>query len=244
MILEMINIEKSYKETNFILKDINLQLYRNEIVGIVGENGAGKSTILKLIAGLIEYDKGKIIFNGELTSKLNGKKNRNMRKKISYIFQDSNLLKNKSVYYHFTLPFKLSRKKIDDQMIDEMLKFMNLTQYKHSKCENLSGGQSQKVAIGVSLLSNAEIILCDEISSALDKLAEEEIFNLLLEVRNKYNSSIVIISHNMSIIKKYCEKVYFLADNSIYDTISPNQGTFKNSDKNFYKYVKGYLLDD
>lgn len=241
MLVEIKNISKTYQNTSFSLENITLDIKKNEMLGLVGENGTGKSTILKMIAMLESIDGGDILFMGRSIYDIKGKELRDLSKKHAYIFQENNLLMNKTVYYHLSLVYKLKSQKIDKQKIDEVLEFMNLTKFKNSKCSNLSGGQAQKLSIAIALLFEPRLILCDEISSALDKTSEEEIYNLLQKIKNTRNCSVFLISHNLRIVKNFCERVYFLKKNGKIEEIFPKKTRAEEKKTEFFDYVKEYL---
>ncbi|TYL22967.1 ATP-binding cassette domain-containing protein, partial [Streptococcus pyogenes] len=137
-----------------------------EIVGLIGSNGTGKSTILKMINGLMSCDQGHIYYQGQELKELSASQLRQMRKDIAYIFQHHNLLPGETVFYHLSLVYKLNHQKVDHEAIDDILDFLGLTRVKQVKCHSLSGGQQQKVAIAMAILQKPRLILCDEISSA------------------------------------------------------------------------------
>lgn len=221
--LEFVNVYKSYENSNFKLNNINFELKENEILGLIGENGTGKSTILKLANALVELDGGDILYNKNSIKSMQSEALREYRKNVSYIFQNANLMQNKTVFYHLSLPYKLNNQKVDNQEIDEMLTFFNLSDKKYVYCNKLSGGQKQKIAIAMSLLQNPKILLCDEISSALDTNSEKEIFDLLKSITKKMGISIIIISHNLQVLKNLCDRVMILKDGSILDTVKPRK---------------------
>ena len=121
---------------------------------------------------------------------------------------------------------------------------MNITRLKNSLCGSLSGGEQQKVAIAMALLQEPEILLCDEISSALDTNSEKEIFYLLNKLRETTNISILMISHSLSLLKNFCDKVIIIDDSTIKDVIVPKKDNEKDYDENYYNYVKEFLLND
>lgn len=244
MIIEFKNVSKNYKNSNFKLENINLKINKKEVIGIIGQNGTGKSTILKMINGLVKNDTGEIIYKGINISSLNEKNLRDMRKNISYIFQNFNLLEGETVYYHLSLIYKLKNIKINTAEINNILKFMNIEKLKYVTCRNLSGGQQQKVAIAMSLLQKPELILCDEISSALDSNSEKEIYDLLIKLKKTTNISIVIISHNLTILKNFCDKVIMLENSTIKETIIPKKTSNIDYNKDYFNYVKEFLTND
>ena len=169
---------------------------------------------------------------------------RQTRKNLAYIFQHSNLIDNKSVYYHLSLVYKLNKVPVDKEKVNNILEFMNISRLKDSLCGSLSGGEQQKVAIAMALLQEPEVLLCDEISSALDTNSEKEIFTLLNKLRETSDISIVMISHSLSLLKNFCDKVIIIDNSTIKDIIIPNKDIKDDYDSNYYKYVKEFLLDD
>lgn len=215
---------------------------KKDVLGIIGKNGTGKSTILKMANRLVNPDSGEIYYKENPISKMSELQLRNLRKEIVYIFQEANLLENKTVHYHLSLVYKLRSEKTDENEIDKILEFMDLARLKNSYTYELSGGQKQKVAIAIAILQKPKILLCDEITSALDTDAEREILNLLEKIKEKYEVSIMIISHNLIVLKNFCNKILFLDDNTIKETIFPNKST-SDSDENYYEHVVRYLND-
>ena len=121
---------------------------------------------------------------------------------------------------------------------------INISRLKDSLCGSLSGGEQQKVAMAMALLQEPAVLLCDEISSALDTNSEKEIFTLLNKLRETSDISIVMISHSLSLLKNFCDKVIIIDDSTIKDIIIPNKDIKDDYDSNYYKYVKEFLLDD
>lgn len=241
MILEFSNVKKQYKKSNFNIENISFSLSEGEVIGLIGRNGSGKSTILKLANKLIDKDAGEIRYLGKSLNSMSEIELRDLRRNVVYIFQDANLLENKTVYYHLSLVYKLQNKKIDEKEIDSILDFMDISRLKHSYTSHLSGGQKQKVAIAMALLQKPKVLLCDEISSALDTKAEEEIYGLIREIKSKSNISIIMTSHNLDVLKAFCDKILFI-DGGIKAEIIPNSGN--NNDKlDYFNYVMEYLND-
>lgn len=169
---------------------------------------------------------------------------RKTRKNLAYIFQNSNLLDNKSVFYHLSLVYKLNKLSINIKKIDEILEFMNISRLKNSLCGSLSGGEQQKVAIAMALLQEPELLLCDEISSALDTKSEKEIFDLLDQLRKKSDISILMIAHNLSLLKNFCDKVIIIDNSTIKDIIIPKKDNLKDYNSNYSTYVREFLTND
>ena len=244
MIVQLKNVSKQYKDANFKLENISFDINKKEVIGIIGRNGTGKSTILKMINGIVSYDSGDILYKNSSIKNMDANTLRNTRKNLAYIFQHSNLIDNKSVYYHLSLVYKLNKVSVDKKKIDDILEFMNITRLKNSLCGSLSGGEQQKVAIAMALLQEPEVLLCDEISSALDTNSEKEIFALLNKLRTTTDISIVMISHSLSLLKNFCDRVVVIDDSTIKDIVVPNKNAKDDYDSNYYNYVKEFLLND
>lgn len=244
MIISLENVSKKYNHSKFELTNISFNINKKEVIGIIGKNGTGKSTILKMINGLVPYDNGSILYKNKSLNDMNESELRKMRKNVSYIFQNANLLEGETVFYNLSLVYKINKQKVDKVEISKILDFMGISKLKNTLCRNISGGQQQKVAIAMSLLQNPEILLCDEISSALDANSEKEIFDLLIKLKNNTDISIIIISHNLSILKNFCDKVIIIEDSTIKDIIKPKVSTNKHYEENYRKHVKEFLLDD
>lgn len=244
MIVQLKNVSKQYKDANFKLENISFDINKKEVIGIIGRNGTGKSTILKMINGIVKYDGGDILYKGQSIKTMEPAVLRKTRKNLAYIFQHSNLIDNKSVYYHLSLVYKLNKVPVDKDKIDDILEFMNITRLKNSLCGSLSGGEQQKVAIAMALLQEPEVLLCDEISSALDTNSEKEIFALLNKLRETTDISILMISHSLSLLKNFCDKVIVIDDSTVKDIVTPNKNAKDDYDSNYYNYVKEFLLND
>ena len=244
MIVQLKNVSKQYKDANFKLENISFDINKKEVIGIIGRNGTGKSTILKMINGIVSYDSGDILYKNSSIKNMDASTLRHTRKNLAYIFQHSNLIDNKSVYYHLSLVYKLNKVSVDKKKIDDILEFMNITRLKNSLCGSLSGGEQQKVAIAMALLQEPEVLLCDEISSALDTNSEKEIFALLNKLRTTTDISIVMISHSLSLLKNFCDRVVVIDDSTIKDIVVPNKNAKDDYDSNYYNYVKEFLLND
>ena len=244
MIVQLKNVSKQYKDANFKLENISFDINKKEVIGIIGRNGTGKSTILKMINGIVSYDSGDILYKNSSIKAMDTSTLRHTRKNLAYIFQHSNLIDNKTVYYHLSLVYKLNKVSVDKKKIDDILEFMNITRLKNSLCGSLSGGEQQKVAIAMALLQEPEVLLCDEISSALDTNSEKEIFALLNKLRTTTDISIVMISHSLSLLKNFCDRVVVIDDSTVKDIVVPNKNAKDDYDSNYYNYVKEFLLND
>ncbi|EJO5347549.1 methionine ABC transporter ATP-binding protein [Clostridium botulinum] len=206
--IKVCKLKKIIKD-KVILEDINLFIKEGEIFGIVGHSGAGKSTLLRCLNRLESYEEGSITINGEEIDKLSTKQLRSFRKDLGMIFQSFNLLKRKNVFENISLPLEIwGMNKIEiNSKVKELLKLVDLEDKAYVKPHNLSGGQKQRVAIARALALQPKILLCDEATSALDPKTTKDILNLLKDINEKLCITIVIVTHQMEVIKEICERV-------------------------------------
>ncbi len=213
------NLCKSYKNGR-VLSDINLHVQRGEIFGIVGQSGAGKSTLLRCINGLETFESGKAIVNDTDISQLNETAMRGFRRKIGMIFQNFALLNRKTVVDNVMLPMECwhyppvaMRKKAE-----ELLALVGLTDKLNSLPHELSGGQKQRVAIARALTLEPDILLCDEATSALDPAITQSILELLRDVNRQMGITILMVTHDMAVIKTICKRMAIITGNRIATT--------------------------
>ena len=221
--VELKNIEKNY--IGFDLK-INLKINKGEIFGLIGQSGSGKSTILRIIQGILKADKGEI----------NIAKNT----EIAYIFQEFNLLYNKNVFDNVALPLIL-KKKFSTEKVEEVLKFVGLSDKKKSFIASLSGGERQRVAIARALVTNPQLLLCDEVTASLDKSVKDEILDLFEEINKKYGTTILVVTHELEVVKRLCSRVAVIEKGKITDIFNVNQKDYEKSNKSYADYVREVL---
>lgn len=197
--------------------DVNLDIYKGEIFGIIGMSGAGKSTLVRTLNRLEDVTYGDVIFDGRNLGSLNKKELNQTRKEISMIFQGFNLLLQKTVLENVVLPLKLDKvsKKEREARGLEMLKVVGLEDKAKEFPARLSGGQRQRVAIARALVRHPKVLLCDEATSALDPKITEEILSLLKDINEKLGLTIVIITHEMSVIEKICDRVAIIDNGKV-----------------------------
>ncbi|CCJ34348.1 methionine ABC transporter ATP-binding protein [Caloramator australicus] len=200
-----------------VLKNVNLTIEDGDIFGIIGPSGAGKSTLIRCFNLLEKPNKGEIIVDGVNITKLNGKKLRDFRKNMGMIFQHFNLLQNSTVYKNIAFPLEISgySKDFIEQRVLELLDMVNLKDKKDAYPSMLSGGQKQRVAIARALALNPKYILSDEATSALDPLTTRSISDLLKFFNKKYGITIILITHEMDVVKEICNKVAFINNGRI-----------------------------
>lgn len=220
ILIEIINLSKSFndgKRTINAVDNVTLKINQGEIFGIIGLSGAGKSTLIRCLNRLEEPDSGKILIEGvELTS-LNTENLRKERKDMGMIFQHFNLLSQKTVFDNIAFPLQLEKKnkKEIENKVDELLRYVGLEDKKYNYPSQLSGGQKQRVAIARSLANNPKILLSDEGTSALDPQTTESILNLLKRIRDEFGITIVMITHQMEVVKDICDRVAIMEDGKV-----------------------------
>ncbi len=200
-ILEIRHLSKSFDDFN-VLNDINLKVYQKDVYGILGLSGAGKSTLVRCINGLEKFNEGEILFHGEVVTF-----NREYKRKVSMIFQQFNLLDQRTVLGNVELVGELFNEKNKKEKAIKYLELVGLSSHLNKYPSQLSGGQKQRVAIARALMSEPEILLCDEATSSLDPDTAYQILDLLEELKNKLGLTIIMISHQMDIIERICNKV-------------------------------------
>jgi D-methionine transport system ATP-binding protein len=194
-----------------------LKIEEGDIFGIVGHSGAGKSTLLRCLNGLEKYDSGSINIMDKEVGKLSVKKLRIFRKELGMIFQNFNLLNRRNVYENIALPLQMWGYNKEDikKRVNELLKMVGIEEKAFSYPKELSGGQKQRVAIARALALQPKILLCDEATSALDPRTTKSILELLRDINKKLNITIVIVTHQMEVIKEVCEKVALMEGGEI-----------------------------
>jgi D-methionine transport system ATP-binding protein len=220
------NVKKSFKN-NEVLKDISLEIEKGEIFGIIGQSGAGKSTLLRCINGLESYDQGEILVDDQKVD-INDKKNlRLLQKRMGMIFQGFNLLERLDVYGNVALPMKFWGMKTNTpeakEKILNLIKLVGLEDKVHAKPRELSGGQKQRVAIARALVLDPEFLLCDEATSALDPEITKGILALLQKINREMGITIIIVTHQMEVVKQICQKVAFLSSGKMLAVGKPEQ---------------------
>lgn len=234
--IEVSNLKKIIKD-KVILEDINLSIEKGEVFGIVGHSGAGKSTLLRCLNVLESYDKGSVKINGEKIDELSKKQLRILRKDLGMIFQSFNLLKRKNVFQNIALPLEIwgmSKNEINNK-VKKLLKLVDLEDKAYAKLHNLSGGQKQRVAIARALALEPKILLCDEATSALDPKTTKDILNLLKDINEKLGITIVIVTHQMEVIKEICERVAIMDKGKI-KSLGFSEELFLSPDKHLKNY--------
>ncbi|GEL05385.1 methionine ABC transporter ATP-binding protein [Rummeliibacillus stabekisii] len=206
------NVLKKYKTASGSLtavQDANLTIRKGEIFGIIGYSGAGKSTMIRLLNGLEKPTSGTVQVSGYDISTIKGKELRQARQKISMIFQHFNLLWSRTVEENIAFPLEIAGvgKEASQKRVSELVEMVGLKGREKAYPSQLSGGQKQRVGIARALANNPEVLLCDEATSALDPETTDAILDLLLDINEKLGITVVLITHEMHVIRKICHRV-------------------------------------
>jgi len=211
--IELRAIQKSYQVAGaavVALKEIDLTIESGEIFGIIGHSGAGKSTLLRMLNLLERPTGGSVSVGGVDLLALNDEGLRQFRQGVGMIFQHFNLLGSKTVGDNVAFPLKIAGKADKQQIdarVDELLELVGLRRHKHKYPRQLSGGEKQRVGIARALANHPRLLLCDEATSALDPQTTRSILQLLREINEKLGLTIVLITHEMDVIRTVCDKV-------------------------------------
>lgn len=209
------NVNKSYKTGkiyNQVLKNVELQISGSKIVCISGPSGAGKSTLLNVLAGLDAPDSGKVLYNNENIYGYNEKEMEQYRKNvIGFVFQAYHLIPNLTAYENILLSAEL----VDNPLsIKDIMEFVGMSDKGNQYPDTLSGGEQQRVAIARAIIKNPEIILCDEPTGALDSKSGLQVLELLQKLKKIYKKTIIIVTHNSSIVKM-ADEIIWLRDGTV-----------------------------
>lgn len=210
--IDLSHIEKIYDSPSGpvrAIKDISLHINRGEIYGIIGLSGAGKSTLVRCINLLERPTSGKVTVDGQDITAMSESQLRQARKSIGMIFQHFNLLSSATVYENVAFPLRLvnTPKEKIDKKVTELLELVGLADKASQYPSQLSGGQKQRVGIARALASEPKILLCDEATSALDPQTTKAILQLIMDINAKLKLTVVVITHEMQVIKDICDKV-------------------------------------
>jgi len=210
------NIVKSFGTTH-VLHGLELSIEKGSIYGLAGRSGAGKSTILRCINGLEEYDSGSLIVDGTDVRTLSRTDMMAFRKNIGMIFQQFSLLERLSVYDNVALPLRCWKygSGVIDRKVRELLEIVGIPEKIRQKPRELSGGQKQRVAIARALTMDPHILLCDEATSALDPKTSQAIMGLLKEINSRMGITIVFVTHQMSVIRGLCRQIAILEQGKV-----------------------------
>lgn len=213
--IEIKNLSKTFETkdgTVEALKDVNIDVRDGDIFGIIGMSGAGKSTLVRCINVLERPTSGSVIIDGEDVSKLSEKELRAVRRKVTMIFQGFNLLMQRTCLKNICFPLELAgvKKAEAETRAKELLEIVGLPDKANAYPSQLSGGQQQRIAIARALATDPKVLLCDEATSALDPKTTQSILALIKEINEKTGITVVVITHQMSVVEQICNRVAIL----------------------------------
>lgn len=237
--IELINVSKTFeldnKEVNAV-QDVSATIQNGEIFGVIGYSGAGKSTLVRCINMLERPTSGQVVINGVDLTTLKEKDLRLQRQNIGMIFQQFNLLGSRTTFQNVAFPLRgrgYSKSEIKDK-VDSLLELVGISDKANAYPSELSGGQKQRVAIARALATDPDILLCDEATSALDPQTTKSILNLLKELNKKLGITVVIITHEMTVIKEICHRVAVMENGRIVE-LNDVASVFSNPQANITK---------
>lgn len=209
------NVSKLFRTGNgntdiiHAVNSVNLEINKGEIFGIIGYSGAGKSTLIRMLNGLETPTEGSVVVADNEVSKIKGQKLRKARQEISMIFQHFNLLWSRTVQENISFPLEIAGMGKQERIarVNELIKLVGLEGREKAYPSQLSGGQKQRVGIARALANNPKVLLCDEATSALDPQTTDSILELLVEINQRLGLTIVLITHEMHVIRKICNRV-------------------------------------
>ncbi|HGM3506741.1 methionine ABC transporter ATP-binding protein [Clostridioides sp. ZZV15-6383] len=231
------NVNKYYGKIQ-VLKDVSIEIESGEIFGIIGHSGAGKSTLLRCINGLEEYQEGNVLVSDKEVKSLNEKQMRDLRKELGMIFQHFSLLERRTVFDNVALPlecFGYTKAEIKKRVL-ELLEVVGISEKKNDKPRNLSGGQKQRVAIARALALNPQVLLCDEATSALDPNTTKSILSLLEDINKKLGITIIVVTHQMEVIKQICGRVAIMENGEVLE-VGDTEEIFLRNTKGLRKLI-------
>ncbi|KAB1642688.1 methionine ABC transporter ATP-binding protein [Gulosibacter chungangensis] len=221
------------------LADVSFAIPRGSVFGVLGESGAGKSTLLRMMNGLDHPTEGRVLVGGTDLATLTQKQLNRMRHKIGVVFQAFNLVGNLTVTQNVALPLKLQKLK-DPQKVEDMINFVGLGHRAGHYPAQLSGGEKQRVAIARALVTSPLLLLCDEPTSALDTHTTGEILDLLRSTRDRFGTTIVLVTHELDAVKAICDQAAIFETGHLKDIVSVN-ASHAESSQTYLDHVRTVL---
>ena len=210
------DVSKKYTGITAV-QNVNLSIPDGSIYGIIGKSGAGKSTLLRVMSLLERPDSGEVYYRNEKVDNLKGKDLLMQRRKMGMIFQNFNLLSSRNVFGNIAYPLEIAgmHKKQTEQRVEELLDMVNISDKRKARIKELSGGQKQRVAIARALAAHPEVLFCDEATSALDPQTTRSILDLIQELQKRLKITVVIITHQMQVVRDICDEVAVLEEGRV-----------------------------
>lgn len=229
MQIQLKNLVKNYKSADGLsnvtaVNDVSLTIPSNQIFGIIGKSGAGKSSLVRLISMMETPDSGEVMYDGERVDNLPESELVLRRRRIGMIFQNFNLFSSRSAGQNIAYPMEICGvpKEEINQRVDELLEIVELRERKDARISTLSGGQKQRIAIARALANKPDILFCDEATSALDPQTTKSILNLIRKIQSKMNLTVVMITHQMEVVRDACNQVAVINDGKVVELGSVN----------------------
>ena len=239
-VIEVKNLSKSFGKLN-ILNNINMTLHKGENIGIIGKSGIGKSVLAKCIVRLIEPDSGEVYILGKDILNMDDNDLNEIRKKVGYLFQGGALYDSMSVRENLIFPIRRTQfrdKKLDtEELIERSLRSVGLLDSIDSMPSELSGGMKKRIALARTLILNPGIILYDEPTTGLDAVTSGEISELMLKIREEYNTASIIITHNIKCAKIATDSIKIMSEG-----IFKVEGTYDELSRSDEKEIRDYFI--
>lgn len=239
VVVEMVHLKKSFG-INHVLRDINLVMNKGENLVILGKSGTGKSVLIKCIVGLVELDEGKLVILGQNISELKDRELIDIRKRIGFLFQGSALYDSMTVRENLEFPLRrqllsIPKEKMNS-LVEEALQNVGLSEAIDMSPSELSGGMRKRLGLARTLILKPEIMLYDEPTTGLDPITSKEISNLILEVQKKYNTSSIIITHDINCAKLTANRIIMMKDG-----ICAAEGSYNDLENSGDTWIKSFF---
>jgi len=239
VVIKMEHLKKSFGN-NLVLRDINLVINKGENLAILGQSGTGKSVLIKCIVGLVEIDDGKLLIYGKNISELKGKELIETQKKVGFLFQSGALYDSMTVRENLEFPLRKQLSSIPkdklESIVKEALSDVGLDKAIDKTPSELSGGMRKRLGLARTLILKPEIMLYDEPTTGLDPITSKEISNLILEVQKKYNTTSVIITHDIECTRLTANRIIVLKDG-----VCAAEGTFDELEKSADPWIRSFF---
>ena len=229
MQIELNNLVRIYDSADGLSKvaavnGISLTIPSNQIFGIIGKSGAGKSSLVRLISMMEKPDSGEVLYDGKRVDNLDEKELVMRRRRIGMIFQNFNLFSSRSAGQNIAYPMEICGVPKDeiDRRVDELLEIVELSDRKNARISTLSGGQKQRIAIARALANKPDVLFCDEVTSALDPQTTTSILNLIRKIQSQMNLTVVMITHQMEVVRDACSQVAVINEGKLVEVGSVN----------------------
>ena len=209
-----------YYPTIRVLSDVSIEIPEGSIYGIIGKSGAGKSTMLRIMSLLEQPCYGEVHYGIDRVDNLSGRSLLERRRKMGMIFQNFNLLGSRNAEANIAYPLEIAgmQKKQIEKRVDELLEMVDIKDKRKARLRELSGGQKQRVAIARALAADPEVLFCDEATSSLDPQTTRSILSLIKELHQRLNITVVLITHQMAVIREVCQQVAVLEKGVVVET--------------------------